>query len=328
MNDQITKAHGAGGQDTALLMKRIFAPYFHNEILDRMEDAAIIEAKGSLAFTTDSFVVEPLEFAGGNIGKLSVCGTANDLLMMGAEPRYLTAGFILEEGLKLSTLEQIVASMAETAAQAGISIVAGDTKVAGTGGGMFINTSGIGIVKPERQISAANCHPGDAVIISGNLGDHHACILSARMGIKNTISSDCAVLSPITETLFSNGVRVHAMRDVTRGGLATVLNELADSSCCCIELAETSIPTSEAVKGFCGILGLDPLYMGNEGKLVAVVDKSDAEQALAAMQSCPLGKDAAIIGYVAEGSGVVMNTRLGGKRRLDVLYGEGLPRIC
>lgn len=357
---KITAAHGSGGRDSAHLMEEIFGKRFANPILDKMEDAAILHMRGDIAMSTDSFVVTPLEFKGGDIGKLSVCGTVNDLLVMGATPEYMTCGFILEEGLDIELLDRIAASMAAMAAEARVTIAAGDTKVIGGAGGLYINTTGIGHVPESRRVSASSCRPGDVVILSGGLGEHHACILSARMGVSNTIESDCACLGDVTEALFASGAELRAMRDVTRGGLGTVLNEIAASSRCRIELEEDTIPVSSAVAGFCGLMGLDPLYMGNEGKLVAVVGPEGAEEALAAVRRTPHGRGAALIGRVAapadgvsapggaapggsgtrpagggstpNGSagkaGVYMKTRLGGTRRIDVLYGEGLPRIC
>ncbi|HWQ77518.1 MAG TPA: hydrogenase expression/formation protein HypE [Anaerovoracaceae bacterium] len=325
---RISMSHGSGGKASADLMRDIFGKYFSNSVLNKMEDAAVLELHGKIAYSTDSFVVTPVVFKGGDIGKLAVCGTVNDLLMMGAAPKYITAGFILEEGLELFLLEQIVASMAETAAEAGVQIVAGDTKVVEGKGGLYISTSGIGIIPAERDISAGNCSAGDVVLLSGNLGDHHACILSARMEIENKIKSDCACLNPLVKSLFENKIRVKAMRDVTRGGLGTVLNEIADSSKCGIEIKEGSLPVDPEVRGFCDILGLDPLYMGNEGKMIAVVAAEDAESALGFMKKTECGKGAAIIAEVVAGKGVVMKTRLGGSRVVDVLYGEGLPRIC
>jgi hydrogenase expression/formation protein HypE len=218
--------------------------------------------------------------------------------------------------------------MAETAKKAGVKIVAGDTKVIEGNGGLYINTSGIGTIQEGRNVSASNLEEGDSILLSGNLGDHHACVLSARMGIENSIKSDCACLNDITETLFDNGINVKAMRDVTRGGLGTVLNELADSSACSIEISEMDIPVDGEVKGFCDVLGLDPLYMGNEGKMVAVVSEEDAEKAVLLMKDTESAKNAARIGKVTKGKGVVMKTRIGGERLVDVLYGEGLPRIC
>ena len=325
---KITMAHGSGGKSSAQLMSDIFGKHFKNQILDKMEDAAVLEVSGKIACSTDSFVVTPLIFKGGDIGKLCVCGTVNDLLMMGAVPKYITCGFILEEGLDTELLEKIVASMAKQAEEAGVIVVAGDTKVIEGNGGLYINTTGIGEIPAGRDVSSRNCRPGDVVIVSGNLGDHHACILSHRMEIENDIKSDCAALNDITASLFDSGIDVKTMRDVTRGGLGTVLNEIADSSGCMIELDEESIPVLDEVRGFTEILGLDPLYMGNEGKMIAVVPGDEAERALEAMRSTVHGKDAQIIGVVKEGSGAYIKTRLGATRRFDVLYGEGLPRIC
>lgn len=325
---KITMAHGSGGKTSAELMSSIFGKYFKNSVLDKMEDAAVLELNGKVAFSTDSFVVTPVIFKGGDIGKLSICGTVNDLLMMGAEPKYVTCGFILEEGLDIDMLDRIVASMAAQAAAAGVMIVAGDTKVVEGSGGLYINTSGIGIIPQDRDVSAANCRPGDKILLSGNLGDHHACILSARMEIENNIASDCGCLSDITDALFAAGIQVRTMRDVTRGGLGTILNEIADASGHRLQLSEAAIPVNEEVRGFADILGLDPLYMGNEGKMIAIVPEEQAQQALELMRNTEHGKNAAMIGEVTEGEGTFITTRLGGSRVLDVLYGEGLPRIC
>lgn len=325
---KITMAHGSGGKSSAQLMSDIFGKHFKNQILDKMEDAAVLQVNGKIACSTDSFVVTPLIFKGGDIGKLCVCGTVNDLLMMGAVPKYITCGFILEEGLDIELLDRIVASMAKQAREAGVMVVAGDTKVVEGSGGLYINTTGIGEIPEDRTVSSGNCVPGDVILVSGNLGDHHACILSHRMEIENNIESDCAALGDVVESLFAENIRVKAMRDVTRGGLGTVLNEIADSSGCMVEVDEESIPVLEEVKGFSEILGLDPLYMGNEGKMVAIVSGEDAEAALKAMRCTQHGKDAAIIGRIKEGSGAYIKTRLGATRRFDVLYGEGLPRIC
>lgn len=327
-NMKITMAHGSGGKSSAQLMSDIFGKHFKNQILDRMEDAAVLSVNGRIACSTDSFVVTPLVFKGGDIGKLCICGTVNDLLMMGAVPKYITCGFIMEEGLETELLEKIVESMARQAKEAGVLIVAGDTKVVEGSGGLYINTTGIGEIPEDRNVSSSNCEPTDAIIVSGNLGDHHACILSHRMEIENDIQSDCAALNDIVDALFENGIRVKTMRDVTRGGLGTVLNEIADSSGCMIELDEEAIPVADNVRGFADILGLDPLYMGNEGKLIAVVPEADAERALEIVRNTVHGRNAAIIGYAREGSGAYIKTRLGATRRFDVLYGEGLPRIC
>lgn len=327
---KITMAHGGGGKATSELIADIFEANFTNPVLDRMEDSAVVPGAGRIAMTTDSFVVTPVFFPGGDIGRLSVCGTVNDLLMSGAVPKYLTCGFILEEGADSEDLRKIAASMAETAREAGVAIVAGDTKVIDGKGGIYINTAGVGFVPEDRNISASACRAGDVVLLSGNLGDHHAAILSGRMNIQNTIRSDCAPLGEMVSSMLQSGVRVHAMRDVTRGGLGTVLNEFASSSSCCIRLEEDSIPVSAQVGGFCGILGLDPLYMGNEGKMVAVVEKDDAEKALVCMKNSRYGECASAIGTVlaANEASVVMRTKVGGTRIIAPLYGEGLPRIC
>lgn len=324
---KIDMSYGSGGKQTGNLINEVFLKHFNNKTLNKLEDAAVLNITGKIAYTTDSFVVTPLFFKGGNIGKLAVCGTVNDLSMMGAVPRFLTAGFIIEEGAELETIEQIAASMALAAKEAGVRIVAGDTKVVEGNGGIYINTSGIGEIR-KGGISISNCKPKDAIILSGNLGEHHAAILSHRMGIENQIASDCAPLHSIVKNLFDENIRVHCMRDVTRGGLATVLNEAADQSSCKVEIWEEALPVSAPVRGFCDILGLDPLYMANEGKMIAVVPENQAQKALQAVQKSKYGKNARIIGTVMEGRGVTMKTRLQGSRTIDVLYGEGLPRIC
>lgn len=327
---KITMVHGSGGKSTSELINSIFAKHFNNPVLSKMEDSAVLPGAAKIAMTTDSFVVNPLFFNGGDIGKLAVCGTVNDLAMSGAVPKYLTCGFILEEGADTADIEKIVISMAKTAEEAGVIIVAGDTKVVEGKGGIYINTSGVGFLNNETEISASNCSECDVVLLSGNLGDHHATILSARMNIANSIQSDCAPLNGLTAALLNNGINVKAMRDVTRGGLATVLNEFAAQSDCCIELQEEQIPVSEQVRGFCGILGLDPLYMGNEGKMVAVVAHEDAAKALEIMKNNKYGENAAIIGEITKGSSktVLIKTTVGGTRIVSELIGEGLPRIC
>lgn len=323
---KITMAHGSGGRATSELIGEIFAPYFHNEL----EDSAVVPGSGRIAVTTDSFVVTPLEYPGGDIGRLAVCGSVNDLSMRGAVPQYLTCGFILQEGADTEQLARIVRSMAETAAEAGVQIVAGDTKVVEGSGGIFINTAGVGFVPQGVDIRAARCRPGDAVIVSGNLGDHHAVILSARLGIENAIKSDNAPLNGLVQSLLAGGIHVHTLRDVTRGGLATVLKELAESSGTAIELEGSAVPVSPAVKDLCGLLGLDPLYMGNEGKLVAIVPAEEKDKALAILRGTQYGADAACIGEVTDGApgSLTLRTEIGGRRILDVLQGEGLPRIC
>lgn len=339
--ERITMEHGSGGVSTGNLIGEIFAAELGNEYLNQMEDSTVVPAKGGqLALTTDSFVVTPVEFPGGDIGRLSVCGTVNDLLMSGARPAYLTCGFILEEGLPLDTLRRIVHSMAETAREAGVLIAAGDTKVvenhSGPEGGLIINTAGVGFLLPGQNKLSPQCiREGDAVLLSGNLGDHHAAILGRRMGLENRIQSDNAPLGEMVQAILDSGVQVHEMRDVTRGGLATVLNEFAQDSGKIITLLEDSLPVSEEVRGFAGILGLDPLYMGNEGKMICIVPEADADKALAAMKKSRYGDHAAIIGRVtqpqeAEGERPVLliQTAFGGRRVVGPLYGEGLPRIC
>ncbi len=323
---KIELAHGNGGRETDELIRKFFGRYLDNPILGRMEDAAILPAPGRIAFTTDSFVVKPLFFPGGDIGRLTVCGAVNDLLVMGARPKYLSMGFILEENLETDDLERILASIRAASKEAGVRIVAADTKVIEGDGGMMVNTAGVGLV--ERPIRVSNAREGDAVLLSGELGAHHACIMSARMGIRNGIESDVAPLNAVVEALRRARISVHAMRDVTRGGLATVLNEIADAGECRIAISEDLIPLGREVRGFCDILGLDPLYMGNEGKLVAVVPAKKADVALAAMRVAKYGEKAALIGRVEKGGGVVLKTRVGGLRLLRRLRGEGLPRIC
>lgn len=327
---KITMAHGSGGRATNELISGLFAAEFDNPVLAAMEDAAVVAGSERIALTTDSFVVTPLEFAGGDIGRLCVCGTVNDLLMRGAVPKYLTCGFILQEGLETELLQRVVHSLAETAREAGVIVVAGDTKVTEGNGGLIINTAGIGFVQEQVNISAGACEAGDALIVSGNLGDHHAAILSARLGIRNTIRSDCAPLGEMVQSLIRAGIEVHCLRDITRGGLATVAKELAESSAVTFELEEELLPVDPQVRDFCGLMGLDPLYMGNEGKLLAVVAKKDAVRACEMMRACAYGAQAAVIGQVTDtqaGSACV-KTAIGGRRVLDILYGEGLPRIC
>lgn len=324
---KIDMSYGSGGKQTGNFIHEVFLKHFHNKTLNKLEDSAVLNIKGKIAYTTDSFVVTPLFFKGGNIGKLAICGTVNDLSMMGAVPKYVTAGFIIEEGAELDRIELIAASMALAAKEAGVRIVAGDTKVVEGNGGVYINTSGIGEIR-KGGISISNCKPKDAILLSGNLGEHHAAILSQRMGIENQIASDCAPLHSIVKNLLDENIRVHCMRDVTRGGLATVLHEAADQSSCKVEIWEEALPVSPPVKGFCDILGLDPLYMANEGKMIAFVPENQAQKALQAIQKSKYGKNARVIGTVLEGRGVIMKTRLQGSRTIDVLYGEGLPRIC
>lgn len=323
----IDMSHGSGGKQTGNLINEIFLKHFDNSILNRLEDAAVLDIKGQIAYTTDSFVVTPLFFNGGDIGKLAVCGTVNDISMMGGIPKYLTAGFIIEEGSEIETIDKIANSMKLAAKEAGIKIVAGDTKVIEGNGGIYINTSGIGEIA-KSGVSISNCLKDDAIILSGNLGDHHAAIMSERMEIKNDIRSDCAPLTSIVKNLIDSNIDIHCMRDVTRGGLATVLNEISSASSCGVEIYEASLPVSNEVKGFCNILGLDPLYMANEGKMISVVPQNQCEKALEAVRKSKYGRNAQIIGRIVGGNGVTMITALQGSRILDTLYGEGLPRIC
>jgi len=329
---KIVMAHGSGGHATRELIKDLFQKYLSNDYLDKMEDAARLPSSNfELAMTTDSFVVTPLEFPGGDIGKLAVCGTVNDLWMAGAEPQYLTAGFILEEGLELDLLERVVASLSEAALEAGVKIVAGDTKVIQGSGGLYINTAGIGYRKYPDNLQNDMIRQGDAVIVSGSLGNHHACILSRRMEIENSIKSDCADLGPMVKSLLEAKMELRLLRDITRGGLATILNEIAEALNLTVEIEETAIPVDPEVKSFCDILGLDPLYMANEGKFLCIASREHEAQVLNILNNNPLGSKAKIIGRVTkkdEECLVIVKTRLGGKRIIDVLYGEGLPRIC
>lgn len=330
MEEKILMAHGSGGSATGELIDEIFDREFSNTTLDEMEDSAVVAGAGRIAMTTDSFVVTPPEFKGGDIGRLCVCGTVNDLLMRGAVPKYLTCGFILEEGLDIALLKRVVKSMAATAREAGVEIVAGDTKVVNGNGELYINTAGVGFVPDGVDIAAPNARTGDAIIVSGNVGDHHAAILSERMNIKTDIVSDNAPLVDIVKNLLDGGIDIHTLRDVTRGGLATVLKELSGQSHKTFVIEENRIPVTKKVADFAGLLGLDPLYMGNEGKLVAIVPENEAECALDIIKKSKYGADAAVIGKVTGDSAgrLIEKTQLGGERELDILQGEGLPRIC
>ena len=334
----ITMSHGSGGDATSSLIEEIFKGELGNEYLDRMEDSAVVPGGERLALTTDSFVVKPPVFDGGNIGRLAVCGTVNDILTSGAVPKYLTAGFVLEEGLSLELLKTVVRSMAETAREAGVIIVSGDTKViehaAGKdeGSSLIINTAGVGILKEGVDIGPRKLEKGDKIILSGNLGEHEAAILKERLNIKNDlIKSDNAPLKEMVMGLMDSGLKVHAIRDVTRGGLATVLNEFASSSGRNILISEEKLPVSGPVRDFAGLLGLDPLYMGNEGKMVFAVGSDDAEEALRIIRNSKYGENAAVIGTVLDEDSqptLAVETLIGGKRIAGPLYGEGLPRLC
>jgi len=333
--DTIQLAHGAGGRLSAELIDKIFIPCFGNNTLNKLEDQAILDVPaGRLAFSTDTFVVSPVFFPGGDIGDLAVNGTVNDVCMSGAVPQYLSVGFVLEEGLSIADLHQIALSVRKAADRAGISIVTGDTKVVEKGScdKVFINTSGIGFIPDGINISAANCKPGDKIIVSGTIADHGMAVLTTRKGLsfQSTIKSDTAALNSLVEDLLPYGLNLHAMRDPTRGGVATTLNELAGSSDVGIEIMESQIPVLDDVRGACEILGIDPLYVANEGKLILVVDGSVADDVLAVIQKNALGTNATIIGTVTSENRkqVVMENSLGVKRIVDVPVGEQLPRIC
>jgi hydrogenase expression/formation protein HypE len=334
MADRILLAHGSGGQLMHDLIKKSFVSTLSNPILEKLDDSAVFDLSGRLAFTTDSYVVSPIFFPGGDIGKLAVCGTVNDLSMTGAVPLYLSLSFIIEEGLLLADLTKIVNSINEAAIEAGVKIVTGDTKVVDKGSAdkLFINTSGVGIVPQGVDISGANARPGDKVIVSGTLGDHGMAVLSQREGIRFQVPvpSDCAPLNKMVEEMLATGAEIHCLRDPTRGGLATTLNEFAQQSRVGIRLDELSLPVNPAVLGACELLGFDPLYVANEGKLVAVVAPDDTDRVLAMMRKNQYGQKAVVIGEVArEHPGrVVLKTRLGASRIVDVLVGELLPRIC
>ncbi len=333
-HDHIVLGHGSGGKLTAQLLESVFLPAFRNPLLDKLDDQAVLAVNGSrLAFTTDSFVVTPIFFPGGDIGRLAVNGTVNDLAMSGARPLYLSAAFILEEGLATVDLRRIVNSMADAAREAGVQLVTGDTKVVNRGKGdkVFITTTGIGVIEAPVNISADRAQPGDKIILSGFIGDHGMAILSQRehLEFEGVIESDCAALHTLVADILAVTNGIHCLRDATRGGVATVLNEIAAQSRVGMLLRETEVPVRETVRGACEILGLDPLYVANEGKLVAVVAGDIAEAVVEKMRQNLLGRDARIIGEVlADPAMVLMKTEIGGTRVLDTLFGEQLPRIC
>ncbi len=331
--DKILLAHGSGGQLSQDLIKS-FLPDLTNPILERLDDAAVFEVSGRLAFTTDSYTVNPIFFPGGDIGKLAVCGTVNDLAMSGARPLYLSLAFIIEEGLPVADLKKILASIRKAAAEAGVKIVTGDTKVVNQGSAdkLFINTAGVGIVPEGVNISAANARHGDRIILSGTIGDHGIAVLSKREGLafRTPVPSDCAPLGGLVAAMLAASKNIHALRDPTRGGLATTLNDFAAGSGVGIIIEEDKIPVAAAVAAAGELLGLDPLYIANEGKLVAAVAPQDADKILAAMKKNKYGQNAAVIGeVVGEHPGrVVMRTAMGASRIIDVPVGELLPRIC
>lgn len=332
---QVMLAHGGGGKLSQQLIQKMFLTQFKNEFLEPLHDGAIFSVNGvRLAFSTDSYVVNPIFFPGGDIGKLAVCGTVNDLAMCGAKPLYLSSAFIIEEGLPMDDLWRIVLSMQEAASDAGVLLITGDTKVVdhGKGDKIFINTSGIGTIEPGIDINPKRAAVGDKIILSGSIAEHGIAIMSVREGLEfdSPIKSDCAALNGLVKTMFAASKNIHVLRDPTRGGIASALNEIAQHAKVGISIDESTIPVSEEVKGACEILGLDPLYVANEGKLIAFVPAHEANKVLTKMKTHPLGKNAVIIGEVAaDYSGqVVMQSSIKGTRIVDMISGEQLPRIC
>ena len=334
--DIITLSHGSGGRATNKLIKDLFYKHFTNEYLAQENDSTVLpKINGKLAVTTDSFVINPLFFKGGDIGKLSICGTVNDLAMSGAKPLYITVGFIIEEGLLISDLEKIVISMAETAKEAKVKIVTGDTKVVekGSGDGIFINTTGIGVIEDSNlYIGGDKASAGDKIIISGTIGDHGIAIMNMRKNLDfdMEIESDCGLLNGLIESILNTSKKVKVLRDPTRGGVATTLNEIAKHSLVSMEIDEEKLPIKEEVSSMCDVLGLDPLFIANEGKLLVIAESEDAEKILNTMKKHPMGKDAAIIGEVVndEKNRVYLKTEIGGKRIINMPEGELLVRIC
>ncbi len=338
--ETVNMSHGGGGKAMRDLIEDVLVGSFDNPHLQMLEDQARLDLSAftslgnRLALTTDSYVVDPIFFPGGDIGKLAVCGTVNDLAVGGAVPLYLTCGLIIEEGLPVVDLRRIITSMKEAADRAGVSIVTGDTKVVDKGAAdkIFINTSGVGVIASHFNISAGRARHGDKILINGYIGDHGAAILGARgdLAIENDIQSDCQPLNSLIADLLSQCPDVHCMRDATRGGIATVLNEFAQSSGVCIKIKETAIPVRAEVRGMCEILGLDPLYMANEGKIIVIVAAEAADLALRTLQKSEMGKNSAIIGEVSASSEdiVILQTAFGGERIVDMLVGDQLPRIC
>jgi hydrogenase expression/formation protein HypE len=335
-SEQIVMGHGAGGRMTHQLIQKAFLPAFDNKALRAGDDAAVLEAGPGvqLSISTDAHVVWPLFFPGGDIGRLAICGTVNDVAMLGAKPLYLTAGFILEEGLSIETLQRVIASMKAAAEEAGVQVVAGDTKVVqkGKADGLYITTAGVGLVRPGLKVGGAQAKPGDVVILSGSIGDHGIAVLGARgeLGFESSIQSDVAPLNHLIEAMMDASSNLHVLRDPTRGGLGTTLNEIASQSNVGIVLNEAAIPVHPDVNAACEMLGFDPLYIANEGKLIAIVPSEDADVVLAAMHRTRYGEEAVVIGQVtAEPHGrVLMKTAIGSQRVVDMLAGEMLPRIC
>jgi hydrogenase expression/formation protein HypE len=333
-DELVTLAHGAGGKATRDLVETLFAAELGNDALAPLDDAALVTGSERLALTTDSYVVRPLEFPGGDIGELAVNGTVNDLAMVGARPLWLTAGFVLEEGLPVATLRRVVGSMAAAARAAGVAVVAGDTKVVerGRADGLYVTTAGVGTVAPAVRLGTGRLQPGDRVLLSGTLADHGMAVMLARgdLQLEGEIESDTAPLHEIAATLLELGDALRFMRDPTRGGLASALNEVADAAQLAIALDEAALPVRPAVAAACEILGIDPLYVANEGKLVAIVAPEAADEALARLRAHPLGAEAVLLGEVRDEpvGFVVLETTLGGTRIVDMLVGDPLPRIC
>jgi len=334
MNDKVLLAHGSGGRLSHNLIEKYLLPYLGNPMLNKLDDCAVIELNGRIAFTTDSYVINPVFFPGGDIGRLAVCGTINDLAAGGAEAKYLSLALIIEEGFPIADLERIIASVSSTAKEAGVLVITGDTKVVdhGSADGIFINTSGVGVIPEGVDISGSRAKEGDKVIITGTIGDHGIAVMSQREGIKFSVPvvSDCAPLNGLVSDILKVSTAIHCLRDPTRGGLATTLNELAVQSDAGILIEEDKIPVKDAVRGMCEILGLDPMYVANEGKLVVIAPPEDADRVVEALRGNKYGKDAVVIGEITSGhkGRVALKTRLGASRIVDMLTGDLLPRIC
>jgi hydrogenase expression/formation protein HypE len=333
--DRIVIAHGGGGVLTRRLIDEVWAPAFDDAALEHLPDGAVLpQGDGRTAFTTDSYVVKPLFFRGGDIGRLAVCGTVNDLAVTGARPHYISLAAIIEEGFLIDDLRRIADSAAAAANEAGVRIVTGDTKVveAGAADGIFLTTAGVGFVPDTRDVGPHLARPGDVAIVSGSVGDHGIALMAEREGLsfETPVSSDCAPLGGLVEAIYESGASPRAMRDPTRGGLAAALHEIAGASGVTVELDEAAIPVRAEVRGACEMLGLDPLGVANEGKLVAILPADDAERALAAVRARPLGEDGAIVGRVVarRERPLILRTRIGGERIIEMPYGEELPRIC
>ncbi len=331
----VVLAHGGGGKLMHQLVEEVFLQTFANPALETRHDTAVLEIHGTrIAFTTDSYVVRPLFFPGGDIGSLAVFGTVNDLAMAGARPLYLSAGFILEEGLSMDALRRVVCSMQEAARACGVQVVTGDTKVVdkGKGDGLFINTAGIGVIEHSLDIKPRSVRPGDVVVVNGDIGRHGMAVMAVREGLEfeSTIESDTAPVADLVLRLINAGVEIHCMRDLTRGGLASALNEIAAATKLRITIDECAVPVREDVKAACEILGLDPMYVACEGRFIAFVPAKDVDRTVSLIQSAPSGKDATVIGHVLDGPGaeVILRSTIGVDRLLDMPSGEQLPRIC